>query len=74
MVARVALRQMQKFTVEQVRDYYRNYYSPNNATLVIVGDFETESTLSAVKEILAKYPRKRAGRESRGSREVGREE
>jgi zinc protease len=63
---------VQKFTVEQVRDYYSNYYSPNNATLVIVGDFETESTLSAVKEIFGKVPKE----ESRGSyfwsREVGR--
>jgi len=23
---------VQKFTAEQVRDYYRNYYSPNHAT------------------------------------------
>jgi zinc protease len=45
---------VQKFTVEQVRDYYRNYYSPNNATLIIVGDFEAEPTLTAVKEIFGK--------------------
>jgi len=63
---------MQKFTVEQVRDYYRNY-SPN-ATLVIVGDFETEPR-SAVKEIFGKVPKEESRRaESRGSREVGREE
>lgn len=45
---------VEKFTVEQVREYYRKYYSPDNATLVIVGDFQTEPTLSAVKEIFGK--------------------
>lgn len=44
---------VQKFTVDQVREYYHTYYSPSNATLLIVGDFETEPTLSAVKESFA---------------------
>ncbi len=47
---------VEKFTVEQVRKYYRNYYSPENATLVVVGDFETQPTLQAVKEIFGKVP------------------
>ncbi|HEY9813274.1 MAG TPA: pitrilysin family protein, partial [Candidatus Sericytochromatia bacterium] len=47
---------VEKFTPEQVLSYYRKYYSPNNATLVIVGDFDTKSTMTAVKEIFAKVP------------------
>jgi zinc protease len=47
---------VQNFTVEQVREYYHNYYSPNNATLLIVGDFDTEPTLQAAKEIFGKMP------------------
>lgn len=47
---------VQKFTVEQVRDYYRRFYSPENATLVIVGDFQTKPTLAAVEEIFGKVP------------------
>jgi len=47
---------VQKFTVEQVRDYYSKYYSPDNATLILVGDFKTEPTLTAVKEIFGKVP------------------
>ena len=47
---------VEKFTVEQVRDYYRNYYSPDNATLVIVGDFQTDPTLKAVQELFGKVP------------------
>ena len=64
---------VQKFTVEQVRDYYRKYYSPNNATLVIVGDFQTEPTLSAVKETFGKVPRRESElrEQGAGSREQG---
>ncbi len=47
---------VEKFTPEQVQYYYRKYYSPNNSTLVIVGDFQTESTLNAVKETFGKVP------------------
>ena len=45
---------VQKFTVQQVRDYYRKFYRPDNATLVIVGNFKTEQTLAAVKETFGK--------------------
>ena len=41
-----------KFTVEQVRKYYQTYYSPDNATLVITGDFTTEPVLESVKQTL----------------------
>lgn len=47
---------VQAFTVEQVRWYYQNYYRPDNATLILVGDFQTEPTLQAVKEIFSKLP------------------
>lgn len=45
---------VEKFTVEQVQQYYRKFYSPENAILVIVGDFQTTATLEAVKEIFGK--------------------
>lgn len=48
---------VEKFTVEKVREYYRKYYSPDNATLIIVGDFQTEKTLQTVKEIFGKLPK-----------------
>jgi zinc protease len=51
---------VEKFTVEQVRSYYQNYYSPDNATLIVVGDFKTEPTVQAIKEMFGKVP-KRAG-------------
>ena len=33
---------------EALRRYYRTYYGPNNATVVIVGDFETEHALGLI--------------------------
>ncbi|MEH2338004.1 M16 family metallopeptidase [Nostoc sp.] len=49
---------VQKFTVEQVRNYYQTYYSPENATLVITGDFATEPVLKVVKETYGKLPKR----------------
>ena len=48
---------VEKFTVEQVRSYYHKYYSPDNAILIVVGDFQTESTLATVKETFGKIPK-----------------
>lgn len=49
---------VQKFTLEQVRYYYETFYSPDNAILLIVGDFETEPTLKTVKEIFGSIPQR----------------
>ncbi|MBC6429875.1 insulinase family protein [Nostoc sp. HG1] len=49
---------VEKFEVEQVQKYYRNFYSPDNAVLVIVGDFQTANTLEIVKEVFGKVPRR----------------
>jgi zinc protease len=38
-------------TVDDVRGFYENFYGPNNATLVLAGDFESDS----VKLLLDKY-------------------
>ncbi|MEH1810078.1 MAG: pitrilysin family protein [Nostoc sp.] len=52
---------VEKFEVEQVEKYYRNFYSPDNAVLVIVGDFQTANTLETIKEVFGKLPRQEAG-------------
>ena len=49
---------VEKFTVEQVRSYYDSYYAPNNATLVVVGDFDTASLMTKVQETFGKVPRR----------------
>ena len=42
-------RDVENFTLTQIQDYYQKYYQPNNATLVIVGDFETGTVLEQIQ-------------------------
>jgi zinc protease len=44
-------------SVEDVRDFYRTYYVPSNATLVIVGDFESAQALQLVNQYLGRVPK-----------------
>ncbi len=37
--------------------YYKTYYTPNNATLVLVGDFDNQEMLKKVKKYFGKIPR-----------------
>lgn len=45
------LEDLQNATVEDVKEFYDKFYGPNNATLVIAGDFEEEET----KDLVEKY-------------------
>jgi zinc protease len=44
-------------TVDDVKQFFRLYYSPNNATLVIVGDFTTAQTKALVAKYFGDLPR-----------------
>jgi zinc protease len=44
-------------SVEDVRDFFRTYYVPNNATLVLVGDFDAKDALALVTQYLGRVPR-----------------
>ena len=37
-------------TRDQIYDYFKKYYSPNNAIIVIVGDVDTKKTMAMIKE------------------------
>lgn len=41
---------VENFDRQQVADYYNAYYHPNNATLVLVGDFDSDKALELVKK------------------------
>jgi zinc protease len=45
---------VEKFTIEQVQNYYRNFYNPDNAVLAIVGDFQTDAVIAEIKEKFGK--------------------
>jgi zinc protease len=44
-------------SIEDVREFYRTYYVPNNATLVLVGDFDSAEALRLVEQYLGRVPK-----------------
>jgi predicted Zn-dependent peptidase len=48
-------------TEEDYINWYKNYYVPNNAVLVIVGDFEQKEAKSAIEEYFGPIPKKKGG-------------
>jgi zinc protease len=44
-------------SIDDVRDFYRTYYVPGNATLAIVGDFDAKQALALVTQYLGAVPR-----------------
>ena len=44
------LDEITKFTSEQCMDFYNNYYSPNNAFIVIVGNVKTEEVFAMAEK------------------------
>jgi zinc protease len=45
------------FTRDDVYKYYKKYYKPNNATVVIVGDFDTQKALALAKKYFGGIPK-----------------
>jgi zinc protease len=44
-------------TLEEVKEFFRTYYSPNNATLVIAGDFKPGDAKALVARYFGEVPR-----------------
>ena len=44
-------------TIDDVRDFYKTYYVPDNATLMIVGDFEVDTVTSLVNQYFGRVPK-----------------
>ena len=47
---------VQSLTREVVRDYYRTFYRPNNAVVVVVGDIQTEAVVDLVRKHFGALP------------------
>jgi zinc protease len=43
--------------IAKLRDFYDTFYWPNNATITVVGDVETEAVLGLIKKYYGVYPR-----------------
>src|SRR6184192_1566902 len=44
-------------SVDDVRDFYRTYYVPSNATLVLVGDFDSAQAMQLVTQYVGRVPK-----------------
>jgi zinc protease len=48
---------IKRITLEEIRGFYRTYYVPNNAILVVVGDFKAAEVMTKVKAVFGPIPR-----------------
>lgn len=52
-----SLEDLQNATLDDVKEFYRRWYVPNNVTLTIAGDIDTEQTKAWVKKYFDEIPR-----------------
>jgi zinc protease len=48
---------IQAAKLEDVRDFFKSFYSPNNATLAVVGDIDVDSTKALIEKYFATLPK-----------------
>jgi zinc protease len=47
---------LESITLEDLKEFFRKYFQPANATIVIVGDISTDKTVKLVKDYFEKIP------------------
>ena len=47
---------LNRATLDEVREFFRNYYAPNNAVIALVGDFDSEEALANVERYFGDIP------------------
>jgi predicted Zn-dependent peptidase len=52
-----SMKDLDAATIDDVREFYHTYYVPNNATIVIAGDFKTDQALDWVKKYFESIPK-----------------
>ncbi|UII25149.1 insulinase family protein [Fulvivirga maritima] len=50
------LEDLQNATLDDVKEFYEQYYGPNNATLVLTGDFNLEETKKLIEKYFGEIP------------------
>lgn len=54
------LEDLQNAPIEAVKEFFRQYYAPNNATVSIVGDFDPAKTKALIRKYFGEVPRGKA--------------
>jgi len=52
-----SMKDLEAASVEDVRDFYRTYYVPSNATLALVGDFDSAQAMELITRYLGRVPK-----------------
>jgi zinc protease len=52
-----SMKDLEAASIADVRDFFRTYYVPNNATVVLVGDFNTKEAQELVTRYLGRVPK-----------------
>src|SRR5437762_10513764 len=52
-----SMHDLEAASVDDVRDFYRTYYVPGNATLTLVGDFDSTQAIQLVNQYLGRVPK-----------------
>ena len=48
---------LQQLTLTDIQNFYKTYYAPNNAVVVVVGDFDRETLLPKIQKAFGSIPR-----------------
>jgi len=59
------MRDLNAITIEQARDYHAQYYVPNNAFVILVGDFVTKDATALVQKYFGKFKKREITRTPR---------
>jgi zinc protease len=52
-----SMKDLEAASIQDVREFFATYYVPNNATLVMVGDFDSKEALGLVNQYLGRVPK-----------------
>ena len=52
-----SMEDLEAASVEDVRDFYQTYYVPSNATMTLVGDFDSTQAIQLVNQYLGRVPK-----------------
>jgi zinc protease len=52
-----SMKDLEAASVEDVRDFYHTYYVPANATLALVGDFDSAQAMQLITQYLGRVPK-----------------
>jgi predicted Zn-dependent peptidase len=54
------MKDLDHIAVPDARDYFQTYYAPNNATVILVGDFDASGVKAKMEKLFASIPRQPA--------------